>query len=227
MRQMVLIAAAGALLSAAAPSLAQSAGAGSQELYHVHLVKAAMGKLPDLLSAYAAAPVPAGEQKPIVLRHREGDDWDLLVLTPFGKADHIVTATVSPDLQALYTKFRALSERHTDSFAAGPAWADAQKVFGSDASGVYVVGIYRAANGHRDQMVEALGKIATSGPAGRTLTLHHVEGGPFDVIQITRYDTWNDIDAQSAGQATPMAQSLDLRQHMAEHHDTICVRASK
>ena len=224
MRTLVL---AVALCAGLAPVPSSAQTPDGQELYHAHFVKAALGKLNDLIDAYAAAPVPAGEQKPIVLRHREGDDWDLLVLTPFGKADHTVTAAIPADVQALYAKFRASSERHDDSFVSGPAWSQAQKVFGTDTSGVYIVGLYRSANGHRDQMVDALNKIAASGPVGRTLTLTHVEGGPFDVIQIAHYNAWNDIDAPAAGQASPLAQSLELRQHMAEHRDTICIRTMK
>ena len=149
------------------------------------------------------------------------------MLTPFGKGETTVTATVSPDTDALYAKFRAASERHTDSFVAGPPWAEAQKVFGADASGVYVVSVYRSANGHRDQLRQTLQKIAASGPAGRTVSFQHVEGGPFDVIQITHYDSWNAIDAPVPSQADAQAQSLELRQHMAEHHDTICIRVGQ
>lgn len=226
MRRYLLGALACALLSAPSPAAAQASSA-AQELYHAHFVKAAVGKLPDLIAAYKSAPVPAGEQKPIILRHREGDDWDLLVLTPFGKRETTVTAAVSPDMDALYAKFRAASERHTDSFIAGPPWAEAQKTFGSDANGVYVVGVYRSANGHRDQLGQALGKIAAGDQPGRTVTFRHVEGGPFDFIQITHYDSWNAIDAPPAGQADAQAQSLELRQHMAEHHDTICIRIAQ
>jgi hypothetical protein len=223
MRGYIVIALACAALFAPRQAAAQ-ASSGAPELYHAHFVKAAPGKLPDLIAAYQAAPVPAGEQKPIILRHREGDDWDLLVLTPYGKGDTTVTAAISPDVDAQYAKFRASSERHTDSFIAGPAWAQAQKAFGSDAKGVYVVGVYRSANGHRDQLGQALEKIAATGPAGGTLTFRHVEGGPFDFIQITHYDSWNAIDAPVPGQGDPEALSLELRQHMAEHHDTICIR---
>jgi hypothetical protein len=177
--------------------------------------------LPDLIAAYTSAPIPAGEQKPIILRHREGDDWDLLVLTPFGKSETTVTAASSPDMQAQYAKFRASSERHTDSFVAGPPWALAQKAFGADASGVYVVGVYRSANGHRDQLGQALETIAATGPAGRTavppcrrrpIRFHSDRAFRF----VERYRCaggWSD---------GPQAQGLELRQHMAEHHDTIC-----
>jgi len=232
-RLFVLAVVSAALLAPAAARAQPSTD--TPELYHAHFAKAAPGKLNDLIDAYLTAPVPAGEQKPIILRHREGDDWDLLVLTPYGKAATTVSAAQPPaDVVASYAKVRAASERHTDSFVAGPAWAEAQKAFAGD--GVYVVGVYRSANGHRDQLAATLGKIAAADPPGRTLTLRHVEGGPFDVIQITHYDSWNDIDGQSGasadrmkaqGFATPAAASLELRQHMAEHHDTICIRVTK
>jgi hypothetical protein len=228
MRRLTLAVVIVAALSVSSSAAAQTSSDGTaQELYHAHFVKAALGKLADLIAAYTSAPVPPGEQKPIILRHREGDDWDLLVLTPFGKAASTVSATVPPDIQSQYAKIRANSERHTDSFVAGPPWAQAQKAFGSDAGGVYVVGVYRSANGHRDQLGQALDSIAASGPAGRTATIRQVEGGPFDFIQITHFDSWNAIDAPGAGQTDPQAQSLELRRHMAEHHDTICIRVGQ
>jgi hypothetical protein len=224
MRVLASLAVVCALLVPDPASAQASSAAGGQELYHAHFVKAALGKLDDLIAAYKAAAVPAGEQKPIILRHREGDDWDLLVLTPYGKAETTVTAAVSADMQALYAKFRASSERHTDSFVAGPKWSDASKVLGAT-GGVYVVSLYRAANGHRDQLEESLKRLAAGDGPDRGITLRHVEGGPFDFMQISRYDSWNAIDAPVAGQA-PMAQAMDLRQHMAEHHDTVCVRVA-
>jgi hypothetical protein len=238
MRTLVITAALCAWLPTARPSYAQAAGASdAQQLYHVHVVKAAPGKLRDLMDTYLSAPVPAGEQHPVVLRHREGDDWDLLVLTPYGKAEHVVSAAApSADIQAAYAKVRANSERHTDSFAAGPAWSDGQKTFDGGANAVYVVAVYRALNGHRDQLAETLRKLSAAEVAGRTVTLRHVEGGPFDFIQITRYDSWNDIDAdtpaaaerlRAQGFTMPDGPSIELRQHMAEHHDTICVRVTK
>lgn len=227
MRRLALAVFVSAALTASTSAAQTPSGSSAQELYHAHFVKAALGKLNDLIAAYTSAPVPPGEQKPIILRHREGDDWDLLVLTPFGKGESTVSANVPADIQAQYAKIRASSERHTDSFVAGPPWAQAQKAFGSDASGVYVVGVYRSANGHRDQLGQALDSIAATGPAGRSATFRHVEGGPFDFIQITHYDSWNAIDGPAAGQTDPQAQSLELRRHMAEHHDTICIRVGQ
>jgi hypothetical protein len=227
MRRLALAVFVSAALTVSSSAAQTPSGSSTQELYHAHFVKAALGKLNDLIAAYTSAPVPPGEEKPIILRHREGDDWDLLVLTPFGKGEATVNANVPADTQAQYAKIRASSERHTDSFVAGPAWAQAQKAFGSDASGVYVVGVYRSANGHRDQLGQALDAIAASGPAGRSATFRHVEGGPFDFIQITHYDSWNAIDAPGTGQTDPQAQSLELRRHMAEHHDTICIRVGQ
>lgn len=223
MRVLALLGVVTVLLLPAPVSGQTQAASGAEELYHAHFVKAALGKLNDLIAVYGAAPVAPGTPKPIILRHREGDDWDLLVLAPFGKAETTVTAAVSADNLAQFKKYRAVSERHTDSFVAGPKWSDASKVFAA-AGGVYVVGLYRAANGHRDQLEESLKKLGAADGPGRSILLRHVEGGPFDFMQVSRYDSWNDIDAVASAQPTPMAQALDLRQHMAEHHDTICVK---
>ena len=57
------------------------------ELYKFVMIQAAPGKLPDLLAAYRdRAPVMAvnGDEAPIVVRHSQGDRWDLLVVYPIG-----------------------------------------------------------------------------------------------------------------------------------------------
>src|SRR5436309_1813570 len=82
------------------PAFAQqpSQPAAPQEIYHVHVVKAAAGKLPDLIEAYKNVPGPdPGDPQvtPIVLRHREGGEWDLIVITPRGK-EHTLRSDAPP-----------------------------------------------------------------------------------------------------------------------------------
>lgn len=56
-------------------------------VYRVTLMRAAPGtlvELIDLLGDRMAVHDAAGEERPIVLRHRQGDQWDLFILTPVG-----------------------------------------------------------------------------------------------------------------------------------------------
>ena len=99
----------GALLLTAAISVAQQpaqqpqaqAQAPALELYHIHMSKAAPGKLPQLTEAYQTAPAPDASEPqvtPIILRHREGGEWDLITITPLGK--QVTLTVVNSDLTA-------------------------------------------------------------------------------------------------------------------------------
>lgn len=54
-------------------------------LYKVTLIRAAPGRLLDVIDAYRdRVPVydAAGEQRPVMIRHSQGDHWDLMVIEP-------------------------------------------------------------------------------------------------------------------------------------------------
>ncbi len=57
------------------------------ELYRVTLVRAAPGHLLDLLDAYRERMAfydAADEPRPAIIRHSQGDHWDLMVISPVG-----------------------------------------------------------------------------------------------------------------------------------------------
>ena len=243
----------------------------AQELYHVHFAKAAPGKLNELISAYQQAPVPAGEPgPPLILRHLQGDDWDLLVLTPLGP-EETLKPTASAEEQKSVARMRGLRTQHGDTFTSGPAWAELRAALlggaataaasvaasasgatgatgtsgsatgGSTAGGaaasssavpagtIYTVTTYRSLPGHRDQLAATLQRVAALFPDRRTI-LQHVEGAPWEFVLIQRYDSWNALGEEEAapperlrsqGFANSEAIGLELRQHAAEHRDTI------
>jgi hypothetical protein len=163
----------GALL--VTPAFAQqppSPPAEALELYHVHVVKATADKLSDLIDAYSPGPAarPGDPQvAPIVLRHREGGEWDLIVITPLGK-DHALNADPPPpDVQAFNQRIIPITDWHGDTFAVGPPWESVQKALlpARGAQGtVYVVTDVRAVTGHRPQ-------CALRARRGRTVELPH------------------------------------------------------
>ena len=98
---------------AAGEKSAAPAGAGKRtDVYHVHFTKAALGKavqLGDWLKTPdRSKPMP---DHFIVLRHRDGDAWDYVVITHLGLKGSVEAAgrAVPPDK-------RDLSEWHTDTF---------------------------------------------------------------------------------------------------------------
>jgi hypothetical protein len=219
--------------AAQAPAQASSGA----ELYHVHFVKAAPGKLVEMIDAYVNAPQdPQSPAPPVILRHREGDDWNLLVLRPLGAEATLRAVAPSADLQQFLTRTRGMRALHNDTFAIGPPWAEARKLVlgderaGSSGStgGVYVVSVFRSLPGHRDQLEGVLRKIAGDEP-GRQLTLQHLEGGPWEYVTITRYDSWAAFgeSEQKLGSQTPGPAALALGEHLAEHHDTIAERITR
>jgi hypothetical protein len=223
--------------SAAAPPATPQAGA-AQELYHVHFVKAAPGKLPELIDAYMSAPAdPKTAQPPVVLRHIEGDDWQLMVITPLGAEETLQAAAPPAEMQQFLTRTRPLRAQHTDTFAIGPPWAEARKVLLGEGDGqaaigispVYVVTVVRALPGHRDQLEGVLRKEVADAP-GSTLTLQHMEGASWEFVTISRYASWaafGDTLQKERGQALLSPTSAGLGEHMAEHHDTMAERVSR
>jgi hypothetical protein len=248
---------------------AAQAGIPAQELYHVHFAKAAPAKLTDLIAGYKKSPVPAGEPgPPLIFRHLQGDDWDLLVLTPLGK-EETLTPSATAEQQKWNEEMRGLRAQHGDTFTAGPAWAEVRTALlgaapsvGASAAGavttgatgtsgtagtssmggtgasmavnvpegsVYTVTTYRSLPGHRDQLADTLRRVAALFPDRRTI-LQHVEGAPWEFVLIQRFDSWNALGQEDVappdrlraqGFANTEAIGLELRQHAAEHRDTI------
>ena len=89
-----------------------------------------------------------------------------------------------------------------------------------------MVSDYMAAAGHRGQLRQVLDKIAGETP-GRSIMLTHVQGAPWNVLVITRYDSWRQFgeEEEKAGleeAKDPAAdRGLELREHLAIHHDTL------
>jgi hypothetical protein len=205
------------------PKSATQGQATGEELYHVRFVKAAPGQLAALWAAELKAPPdPDNPEPPIILRHAQGDDWQLLVISPLGKDETIRAEAPPPALQEYFTKIRTLSARHDDTIAQGPAWAEAKKVLLGDggAGGVYLVGTFEAVPGHRDQLLAGL----KEGPPGSTapLILTHREGASWTFLTIERYPSWAALGEMMQKQVG--AGPSPVSEHLAAHHDTITVR---
>ena len=77
--------------------LALPASPASAQLYRTTLIQAAPGRLLELIDvvkARVAVTESAGEAHPYLLRHSQGDHWDLMLLEPIGES---VAGWYAPD----------------------------------------------------------------------------------------------------------------------------------
>lgn len=203
--------------------------AAALELYHIHIAKAAPGKLQQLIDAYSNGPAPAANEpqfSPIILRHREGSEWDLITITPLGKQ---VTISADAPPQAILEfnqRVAPLTDWHSDTFALAPSWSVVQKaLLAEKGEPVYIVTDYRALPGHRPQLRQILDRGAQETP-DRDVLFMHAEGSPWNFLSITRYDSWAAMGAPPpapAAGATAQDTGMAMREHLAVHHDTIAV----
>ena len=212
-------------VSAVVNSPAQAAA--RTDVYHVHFAKAALGKGAEegeyLKKQGPNAPMPGHY---IVLRHQSGEDWDYAVIEHLG-----TKATVDAAGTPVPTAARDLNAWHGDPFVNGPAWPEFAKAMGLDdavktAGSVYVVSVYRAAPGHRDELEKSLAQPG-SGTAGNVM-LQHLEGGPWHFLTVARYNSWEDFGnaekADVAGTLKPDSGWLGVRNHSTYHNDTVTDR---
>jgi hypothetical protein len=210
---------------------APAAPAARTDVYHVHFAKAALGKAVeegDFLKTPAAnAPMP---EHRLVLRHQDGEDWDYVAITHMG-----TKATVDAAGTPISAAMRDLSAWHTDSFVNGPAWPEFVRAMGlgeqsaKTAGSVYVVTVARAAPGHRDQLEKALSQPPGAGDtAGGLVLMQHLEGGPWQFLTVTRYNSWQDFATSEKNTVPDTLKAgggwLALREHSTYHNDTLTDR---
>jgi hypothetical protein len=223
-----LVLALSLLLSAA---VAQNAPAmpARTDVYHVHFAKAALGKAAQL-GDYLKTPDPkaAMPEHRIVLRHEDGDSWDYVIIQHLG-----AKATVEPAGNPPPPAARDSYDWHTDTFVNGPAWPEFVKALGlgdaaaKTAGAVYVVSIYRAAPGHREQLQKDLSAPPSAGdPSAGQVLMQHLEGAAWTFVGVTRYNSWEDY---ATGQKNTMPKGnsgpwFSLRDHASFHTDTLADR---
>ena len=222
------------------PPETSPAASNRSDLYQIHFVKATPGKAAELLNSLRTpAPDAVMPTHALILRHLEGDDWDFAVIQHLGNKVTVDAAGPAPGAE------REMRAWHNDTYAQGPPWPEFAKAMGIGqpqagaapaGKDLYIVTTYRGAAGHRAQLEETLKRVAASGlrPAD-TILLQHREGSPWDYLYVTRFNGWKDLAAQQEdpeGEARArragLAQDagIEIRQHMAVHHDTIAERVA-
>lgn len=222
---------AGGLAAVTASAQNAPAAAAGTDVYHVMFIKAAPGEAAELAKVLITPDKSnAMPEHFIVLRHQEGDDWDYAMIQHLGAKAEVVATPPAQGVPA-----RPLTAWHSDTFASGPGWGEFSRQMGIGASAkagnpVYVLGVHRAVAAHRDQLMAALTAPVSASSKIETgnLLLQHVEGGDWNFLTVTRYNSWQDLGTERAGLASADAATpggwADIRQHSAFHRDTITDR---
>lgn len=215
------------LTTLATPSGAQSMR--GDALYRTTLLRAAPGRLLDLIGALKAKGVGAANSKGLLLRHAQGDHWDLMIL------------------QQVAGYAQALRDERPAPLAAPElvAWQEEEFVRGPD---LETLPAFREASLYHAEMFHALAdkraellkeremENAYAGALGRPQTAIFVRelGASWDSFTLGAYKGWkhyaerDDIPKDKSASAAKAAGFADadqigpyLRSLILDHHDSL------
>jgi hypothetical protein len=226
-----LVAVPGRAAAQTPPQVGQSAPQLSTDLYLVHFDRANPGQaaaLGERLKVQGRTAAIPGHY--LVLRHQEGDDWDYCVIEHLGPKP--ATGQSPP---AGVPDTTDLSAWRDDTVTIGPSWPDFVAAMGLDAnafrtdSGIYVLSIYGAAPGHREELEKLF--LRPNAPDAKVTigaaVLQNAAGGKWNFLYLTRFNSWADLaaDRTASAQLTGAADTwAEARQHTSFHRDTIADR---
>ena len=232
------------LLSVLALCAVTTRAAAPSYLYKTKLVQAAPGKLLDVIELYksALADYPrAGDEQPLMIRHSQGDRWDLLLLIPMKSyADYYAPERVAKRKEILkgnQDKLDTLIAWQEDVFVYGPPLDELQKAFASAA--YFHVEMFDALAGkqpelYKEREMENAYLKALKRP--ENLIFVRDQGASWDLFTIGTYrdlkhfaesagipDTDQEAAAKAAGFEAANRIGPYLRTLISLHHDTLAV----
>ncbi|MCC6987691.1 MAG: hypothetical protein IT181_01750 [Acidobacteria bacterium] len=237
------------LVALPAATFAQADLPARPDLYKFVTIQAAPGKLPELLAAYRdRAPVMArnGDEPPIVVRHSQGDRWDLLVIYPIGSFTEFysrermatrdaagrASGVTNAEFQTRLYQFIAW---HEDVFVWGPPLAEL-RAYVQGMTVAHLEMMQAMAGRHealtRQRYMESAFNVNRGRP--RMLVFTHQEGAAWDVITLDAWRDWrhygeaqmvapevSEAAAKKAGFASADAVGVAMRSAINTHHDTL------
>lgn len=232
------------------PTIASTEDLEGDYLYKVTTIRAATGALADLLdwetrlkdSEYYDE---AGQERPLLMRHSQGDQWDLLVIVPMQNWTdyHSPAATLTrnnaaakhADLIAAGQKLFAFYEDH---FAYGPPWSSLRAAY--LANDFYHIEMFEAAPGKTNDLLEQRRMentyLASTGQTANMI-FRRAAGSDVDVFTIGFHRSFEafaapadvtvekkELAAKAAGFKGLSDISFYLRSLISGHHDTLAVK---
>lgn len=235
--------------------LSLPASAGSDELegdylYKVTTIRAATGTFEALLGWEARLAMSgyyekAGQDKPLLMRHSQGDHWDLLVVVPMESWTKYHSQSATKKRRAAAAEFAATIAAgqayfafYEDHFAYGPAWSAVKAAYA--ANDFFHIEMFAAAPGKTTELLEQRRmENAYLAATGQTpnMIFRRAAGSDVDVFTIGFHPsleafaapapaTAEDKEraAQAAGFESLSDISFYLRSLISAHHDTFAVK---
>jgi len=213
-------------------------------LYKTKLVQAAPGKLLEVIELHKASLTEyrrAGDEQPLIMRHSQGDRWDLLLLIPMKSyAEYYSPERVSKRNEILkesHDKLDALIAWQEDVFVYGPPLAEIQKTFASSA--FFHVEMFDALAGKHDELFkerEMENAYLKALKRPENLIFVRDQGASWDLFTIGPYrdlkhfaesagipETDQEAAAKAAGFEAANRIGPYLRTLITLHHDTLAV----
>ena len=231
---LIILALSAVSTSAAAPTY----------LYQAKLVQAAPGKLLELIELEKSRLTEyrnAGDDQPLMMRHSQGDRWDLLLLFPMKSyADYYSPERIAKRKQILkesQDKLEALIAWQEDVFVYGPTLAELQKAFAPSA--FFHVEMFDALAGKQSELFkerEMENAYLKSLKRPENLIFVRDAGAAWDLFTIGAYrdlkhfaesagipESDQDAAAKAAGFEAANRIGPYLRTLINSHHDTLAV----
>lgn len=238
------IALVAAALSATSLGARQHWGDPTEYVYKVETLQAAPGRMFDLMDLYREyfdALVAAGEERPMWMRHSQGDQWDLMIVYPIGTmASHFGesrTRARAP-LAAREAAMNRMTGWREELFARGPSLAAVRDAY--NAANFFHVEMFVGLPGKRAELLKQRqmeNQYYTNISERGNAIFTRVAGSQFDSFTIGFYkdlkdfaDTGDTMTAEQDHKAqadagfTPGEIGLYLRSLLLKHHDTLAVR---
>lgn len=219
-------------------------------LYKVTTIRAATGALADLLEWEARLKASgyfekAGQESPLLMRHSQGDHWDLLVIVPMqswadyhsreATAKRNRAATEHSELIAAGQKLFAFYEDH---FAYGPPWSELRNAYAEN--GFFHIEMFLAAPGKTNELLEQRRMenvyLKSTGQIPNMI-FRRAAGSDVDVFTIGFHRSFEAFAspasvtieekerlAKAAGFEGLADISFYLRSLISGHHDTLAVK---
>jgi len=223
---------------------ASASAAAPTYLYKTNLVQAAPGKLLDVIELYKSALTAyrnAGDEQPLMMRHSQGDRWDLLLLIPMKSyADYYSPERVTKrnqSLQETQDKLDGLIAWQEDVFVYGPSLVEVQKAFAS--STFFHVEMFDALAGKQSELFkerEMENAYLKALKRPENLIFVRDQGAAWDLFTVGTYRDLKhfaesagipEADQEAAAKAAgfPAANRIGpyLRTLISSHHDTLAV----
>jgi hypothetical protein len=232
------------------PTIASAAELEGDYLYKVTTIRAATGALAELLDWEAQLSSSeyyddADQERPLLMRHSQGDQWDLLVIVPMQSwVDyHSRGATrkrgnASVKHEYLIAEGQKLFAFYEDHFAYGPSWSALKSEHA--ANSFFHIEMFNAAPGKADELVEQRrmeNKYLVSTGQTPNMLFQRAAGSDVDVFTIGFHPDLEafakpadvtieekELAAKAAGFKSLSDISFYLRSLISGHHDTLAVK---